>query len=237
MKYFCVSDLHGKCDALKKALEEKDFNYNDAQHKLLVLGDVFDRGTQNIELWSYLKNIDEHDSLILIRGNHDNFFIDFLKLENEEKYLFNIEHNGFGETIQNFSKLNPIDLDSIKEAREVTISNYPDILSFFEKTKYFYETNNYIFVHAGINTELDDWRESTVKEFTWMKDFYEKEISNTNKTIVFGHVNTIKINKNLASLNVMESENSIWYGKQKIGIDGQAHKTSKVNVLILEDTI
>ncbi|XMB85236.1 metallophosphoesterase [Mycoplasmatota bacterium WC44] len=237
MKFFCVSDLHGNYKALVNSLKEKGFDYKNDDHTLLILGDLFDRGTENTQLWNFVNKLAKNESLIFIRGNHDNFFIDFLRYENSNKFLFNVEKNGFGETIKSFSGIDPVDLNSIKQASEITKKNYEGILEFFHNTKYYFETENYIFVHAGINTEIDDWKETSVKEFTWMKDFYEKDITNTNKIVVFGHVNTILLNEKLISVKEMDHEHAIWYGKQKIGIDGKAYKTSKVNVLIIEDEL
>ena len=54
MKYFCVSDIHGFYNELIEALKEKGFDENDSEHKLIIIGDIFDRGSQAKELLDYL---------------------------------------------------------------------------------------------------------------------------------------------------------------------------------------
>lgn len=46
MKYYVVADVHGFFDELKFALTEKGFFTDTEQHKLIVCGDLFDRGKQ-----------------------------------------------------------------------------------------------------------------------------------------------------------------------------------------------
>lgn len=46
MKYYVVADVHGFFDELKFALTEKGFFTDTERHKLIVCGDLFDRGNK-----------------------------------------------------------------------------------------------------------------------------------------------------------------------------------------------
>lgn len=78
MKYFVCSDIHSFYSPMIKALNEKGYDKKNPNHCLIVLGDLFDRGEETIELIDYIKSIPE-DRIILIRGNHENSLLKLLK--------------------------------------------------------------------------------------------------------------------------------------------------------------
>ena len=66
MKYFFVSDIHGKLDKLLDALAAAGFSVqNDT---IVSVGDAFDRGKQNAGVLKFLMGCPHR---ILIWGNHD----------------------------------------------------------------------------------------------------------------------------------------------------------------------
>lgn len=46
-----------------------------------------------------------------------------------------------------------------------------------------------LFVHAGINQSLPDWRDSFEEDFLWNRRMFSQN-NETGKTIVFGHTPT-----------------------------------------------
>ena len=64
-KIFAVSDVHGCCEALKRSLEQAGFIANDERFLLVVIGDCFDRGEENREVFEFLKGI---TNKIIVRG-------------------------------------------------------------------------------------------------------------------------------------------------------------------------
>ena len=71
MKYFVVSDVHGFFKAMKAALNEAGFENGNPEHKLIVCGDLLDRGPQAKEMVAYMRDC---PNKILIRGNHEDLF-------------------------------------------------------------------------------------------------------------------------------------------------------------------
>ena len=71
MKYYVVADVHGFCSILKDALNEKGFFNDEEPHKLIVCGDLFDRGGEAIEIQNFILELLEKDEVILIKGNHE----------------------------------------------------------------------------------------------------------------------------------------------------------------------
>ena len=71
IKYFVVSDIHSFYDPLIKALNDKGFDFNNKEHKLIICGDAFDRGDDTVKVFSFLKEMQSQNRLIYIMGNHE----------------------------------------------------------------------------------------------------------------------------------------------------------------------
>ena len=98
-KIFFCSDIHGYYDIMIRDLKESGYDENNPNHLLVVLGDVFDRGDQAIEVYEYLKRLTDEGKAIVTSGNHHKFLIDFL----EGSYNpFNYLNNGLANTIGDF---------------------------------------------------------------------------------------------------------------------------------------
>ena len=59
MKYYVTADVHGFYSILHNALEEAGFFAETEQHKLIVLGDLFDRGMEAPELQEFILTLME----------------------------------------------------------------------------------------------------------------------------------------------------------------------------------
>lgn len=79
-KYFAVSDIHGRKISIKD-FEEKGFEINNENHFIVILGDSFDRGIFNKEIYLFLNKMQSllKNRFININGNHDDFFKTFIK--------------------------------------------------------------------------------------------------------------------------------------------------------------
>ena len=78
MTYYICSDIHSFYTPLITALNKNGFDVNNQDHMLVVLGDVFDRGFETLEVYNFLKSIPE-DRLILIQGNHELLYLELLE--------------------------------------------------------------------------------------------------------------------------------------------------------------
>lgn len=56
MKYFVSGDIHGFFDEWQNALNEKGFDLNNPEHKIILCGDLFDRGSQPKEIIDFVWN-------------------------------------------------------------------------------------------------------------------------------------------------------------------------------------
>lgn len=256
-KFFVFSDVHGEYNALIRSLGEAGYECNNPQHKLVSLGDNFDRGPENRRVYNFLIQ----NNAICVKGNHDAMFQQYLELGMKTgSVYFNILHNGLGETIKDFTGLNDkgFNVKTLEEARHHVSKQ---TLVWLQNMPYFYETKHFIFVHAGINPRLDKWEDTTKDYMLWDVEDSHRQCFNTDKIVVIGHHHTDVVRKNGKKDNFIEEkdksfhaidddghnivssikfygntdENRPYIHGNKIAIDGHTNLTKKVNVLVIED--
>jgi serine/threonine protein phosphatase 1 len=79
MRYYVTSDTHGFFQYLHKSLTEAGFFADKQPKKLILCGDMMDRGDQAVEMQSFMLDLLQKDELIFIRGNHEDLMRDFLR--------------------------------------------------------------------------------------------------------------------------------------------------------------
>lgn len=206
---FVIGDIHGEISMLKKMLE----HWKPETQQLLFLGDLIDRGENSKESLKYVRQLIEEKQAISLQGNHEGILANFL--EQPDKFVDNYYINGGLKTIESLLSKELIELLKPAEMATEIKNKYPNLLAFLRNLPYYYEWHDYIFVHAGIDFEQKNWRDTAPRDFVWIReDFYLGE-NNTGKTIVFGHTPTNNLHK--------DKENSqIWLQDNKIGMDGGA---------------
>ena len=91
MKYYVVSDIHGYYTAFRTALQTAGFDDDIGEKRIIILGDLFDRGSEAIKLQNYILHLMREDLVILVRGNHEDLFEDLVTVDkiSNEKYAGN----------------------------------------------------------------------------------------------------------------------------------------------------
>lgn len=253
--YFVFSDVHGEYQALLNALKEAGYDENNPTHILISLGDNFDRGPHSKKIWQYLRA----RKAICVKGNHDVMFQEFLEKGSDGEFvLFNILHNGLGATIKSFSgaDMDVVSMDMLNKAKNAI--NRDSILKWLQNLPLYYETENFIFCHAGINPMLDDWKATSEDYMLWDIQDSHKACFNTNKIVVIGHHHAFRVRENGIKAGMPDielgrveyfaqgkrqhilgygntDEHRIYCSGNKIAIDGCTNYTGKVNVLVVQD--
>ena len=257
MKLFCVSDLHSFFTPFKRALDAKGFEPNNPEHLLICCGDVFDRGSESVEIFKYLNSL---TNVVLIRGNHEDMLEELLDRGYGKNYDIS---NG---TVNTVVDLVDYTGEKTKSTIECCDAVKKLITPFFNKYVNYFETKNYIFVHGWIPVTVNDklpvyyannrdftynknWRNSNAQEWEqarWLngiKMAYEGFIV-PNKTVVCGHWHC-SYGHMLQSVStdtwITEfGEDAIWEPYESegiIAIDRCTAYTGAVNVLVLEDDL
>ena len=74
MKYYITADIHGFYTEFHKALDAAGYFNDPNPHKLIILGDIFDRGQEAVEMQRFILSLLEQDAVILVRGNHEDLY-------------------------------------------------------------------------------------------------------------------------------------------------------------------
>lgn len=197
-KYFVTSDVHSFYNELTYALNEKGFDKNNPKHKLIICGDIFDRGNHSKDLYKFLKSLG--DRFIFIRGNHEDLLKSCMEEISTGKYISNYHFgNKTVETICQFVGLNPYDLMpyNINAVNKVCAIMQPILEWIDNKSVDYYELGDYIFVHGWFPPALLEKREEwdleenqfLWKDARWLNgmDEWQKGCKLEDKTVVCGH--------------------------------------------------
>ncbi len=260
MRYYVVADPHGFYDELISALTEKGFFSDTGPRKLIICGDLFDRGEKAMELQELIISLMERDEVILIRGNHEDLFVEMI--ENLEVYLNYIKYthhyqNGTYGTALALSGMSEEDVERYTERFKNTIYRTPYYSKIIPSMVNYFETEHYIFVHGWIPCRIvrvglderkrffamSNWRNATPKEWRdarWYNgmDAWKSGALENGKTIVCGHFHTSwghsTIDGNCSEWGE-DADFSPFIHDGIIALDACTARTGKINVLVIDD--
>ncbi|KIR03957.1 hypothetical protein P261_02772 [Lachnospiraceae bacterium TWA4] len=94
MRYYVTADIHGFYDEFLMALTHAGFFDDSTPHQLIICGDLFDRGSQAIELQNFILDLMSREEVILIQGNHEDLMLQLLNHWHTSFGHANYEGNG-----------------------------------------------------------------------------------------------------------------------------------------------
>lgn len=215
---YVMSDLHGCHNLYLQMLDTIGFSAGD---KLLIVGDVIDRGPQGI---ATLLHIMRRPNIRLLMGNHERMMLDVVEGEREPPemlalHLARWRRNGGEVTRQAFLAQSP-------ETRRA-------ILAYLYNAPYeaFVEAGGrrYHLVHAA-PSPLGNRYDMVWARFDSEEEFYRGQPIPAGQTVIFGHTATSRYQP--------ARPLSIWHGARVIDLDcGCAMQApeSRLGCLRLED--
>lgn len=170
MATFAVGDIHGQIGALRTLFREIDFQPRD---KIVFLGDYVDRGSNVKGVIDFLLSHPLNDQFIFLMGNHE---IMMIAARSGGMHLTLWMMNGGSETLDSYQ----IDDDP------QWFNRIPhDHWKFLESGKSYYQQNNMIFVHAGLEKEVPLAHQNKQHLF-WNKYITPSEY-HRDKVVICGH--------------------------------------------------
>lgn len=222
-KMFVIGDVHGQITMLEELL-----NYwKPDEERLLFVGDLADRGEHSKATLERAHDLMTNHDAIIIKGNHDEMLEKFLEHPSENLTLYYM--NGGESTIDSLLGRSTNRLhyeENVKEIKE----KYPWLLPMLKCLPLYYEWGDYLFVHAGVNLQLSDWRDSTPHDFVWIREGFYDQPNHTDKKIVFGHTVTATLHPDMKNFDIWESGDGLY------GIDGGAVYGGKLHGIVLSPT-
>jgi len=224
---FAIGDIHG-CKKELDIIHNKIKKYCTNKNKkpiITYLGDYIDRGPKSQEVIQTIIdfNLPNLEKICLL-GNHEQMLLDVLN--NKKNSLYQWIANSGVETLESYGgNLNEfVDFNMELSFEKKIYSKIDEFIpiehkKFYNSLKLFYVWNNYIFVHAGIDPQLDIKKQEK-ETLIWTRDkkFYDPLMKYT-KRIVHGHtpVNTVEFNR------------------YRINIDTGCFKTGKLTCLVIDE--
>ena len=265
MKYYVVSDVHGYFSLMKQALQDKGFFDDKEPHKLILCGDMLDRGEEVLEMQEFMLDLLHKDELVFVRGNHEDLMIDMLNRFEDyrwEIFLGTSHHNSNGtwDTALWLSDMN--EFDALRNTQEFLYKTEqsPFCKELIPSSVNYFETDHYVFVHGWIpcNTEdMPDWyqrnrhyafdpewrlagqkRWSQARWFNGMELAEKHKIVVPEKKIVCGHWHTSfghAVFESKGSEFGSDADFSPFIGNSVLAIDACTAHSGLVNCVVLKD--
>lgn len=211
-RIICISDIHAHYDDFVKLLQKCE--YDSENDYLFILGDILEKGRQNIQILQYVKRLCENPKTICIKGNNDTQCERMAFSDSKEKFmsrLINRPQNAFVD-MANAIQITNFEND-FDEKRKSIIHNFSSELQFINDMPLAIETEKYVFVHAGIENRKD-W-ENSDEEVVLCEDWFFNKEHCIDKHVVVGHYPTYNFEKSdNTCLPIIDNE------KRIIAIDG-----------------
>ena len=261
MKLFFVSDIHSHYNKTIEALNNVGYNENNPNHLLIVVGDIFDRFVETVEVYEWLFRLTKENKAIVLSGNHHKFLIDFLE---GSVSPWNYMHNGLRDTIADFwhrtlpfeswcmIEGNCLLTDMTQEmyakwariCRNDINKEYPELLPWLKSMPRYFESKSIIATHGALDLKVPDWHyphcyRHSLRDWDAL-DFddgsFIKCKNTTGKTIVLGHFDTGSLRERYG-LGDSDDYSILITDDNKVFIDGCVVLTKKVNVYVVEDEL
>lgn len=205
MKTFVVSDIHGRFDALMRALEHSKYSDSD---RLIVLGDNIDRGIDSRKVMDFLSQLKNKDNCFL-KGNHEDWILEMLAGRSHKAYLWLTEGEGLT-TLNSYGRLHhrirfhgmnvsfedrysktgvskELPLKDVKIKQFIKMVFPPEHLAFMQAMLDYYEEGDYFFSHAGIQTGLPLAQQKRDSLIHGDEAFIRSDTTDYGKVLIYGH--------------------------------------------------
>ncbi len=234
-----TSDIHGYLSYFKKVLEKASFCDNDI---LFIVGDMIEKGPENLKTLRYIMELCEQGNVIPLIGNVDAYRLKLIYELSEENvcgfynYLLGLRQwvgTSFYEELANECGYSINNHEDILLSKQAVITHFEEEFKFIANLPTVVETQNYIFVHGGLQEkQVSDNVGKSIFELTKFDAFAEKTPYVFDKYVITGHWPVVLYGYNIPQMNPIVNRD-----KKIISIDGGCgvKKDGQLNLLIIPD--
>ncbi|MCP5046759.1 MAG: serine/threonine protein phosphatase, partial [bacterium] len=141
---------------------------------LIFIGDYIDRGPHSVEVVDYLIQLKKRfPEIIFLKGNHEDMLAKFINGVDRFSYML----NGGQQTLDSYLT---------KSVQSEFFPIPPDHMEFFKSLRLFYETEEFIFVHAGLRPRVPLESQKT-EDLLWIRNKFVSTKFDFGKRVIFGH--------------------------------------------------
>lgn len=179
-RVFAFGDIHGCFDELERVLQFLfDKQSAGVEDQFVFIGDYIDRGPASRQVIERLLRLKEDvPKTVFLKGNHEDMLLDFLGLggSSGEVYLA----NGGAEFFKSYG------IVPVGPLSEIRAQLPEDHLEFLTGLEHGVSLGEFLFVHAGIDPQLELSRQKA-HTLMWVRAQFIQKEHNIPKTVVFGH--------------------------------------------------
>ena len=203
---YAIGDIHGCLSHLEHLIDLVNPDLD--RHRLIFMGDYIDRGPDSAGVVDFIIDLKKRynpENIICLMGNHERMFLDYLDGKDEMLFLMN---GGVTTTASYWGEYG----DRLNRRLP------PEHWEFYQTLKLYYETDDYIFVHAGLKPGLP-LENQQEEDLLWIRKEFISSDYDFGRRVIFGHT---PMRSPLVRAN-------------KIGIDTGAVYGNKLTCVVLPD--
>jgi protein phosphatase len=211
VRVIVISDIHGELELFKELLHKVNFKEEDY---LIINGDICEKGRDSIGVVNYVLNLVENNSNVHVVEGNCEVIIEALVNENPGliNYLCTRKNSIFNEWLEQLNVTINEESD-ICEVKNILMNHFSKEIKWLTELPTAIETEDYIFVHAGLE-DREDWKQTDRKNAIAMPEFFNKS-HRADKYVIVGHWPVVNYSEEVPSNNpVIDKEKKI------IAIDG-----------------
>lgn len=239
---YAISDIHGYNEKLQRWITQlgNEKTFCAGNNKLVLLGDYIDRGPESFKTLELIRKLQlacGKENIIVLRGNHEDWFLDFLAGKGDEWLAEDEEFNTSKTflTLEQMDSLKQLALAKNKDKiygyiKKCIKENHRELISWLQKLSYYYETEKRIFVHAGIDEEAGDWWNTGTPEYVFTGK-YPPTKGEFYKDIIAGHIAASSLAGDLEFQGIYHDDQSHYY------IDGAVERTGRLLCLGYDENL
>ncbi len=173
-RIFAIADIHGCLDKLRALMEK--IRPDRERDRIVFIGDYIDRGPDSRGVVDYVIDLrDRFGRVVCLMGNHERMFLDY-HLYGKDGDLFLM--NGGDTTLLSYG------MEETPAGKRARVPE--EHLRFFEDLLPYYESEGYIFVHAGLRPHVP-LEEQIPEDLLWIRYAFIRSCQDFGKIVVFGH--------------------------------------------------
>ncbi len=228
-RFLFISDIHADKELFKMALDKADFKDDDV---LFIIGDVIEKGENNLELLDYLLELKEKYQIYFLAGNCDEVLRYIIPPVDKDNFLYYAIVKGNSIVNEMANKLN-IKLDYDMDVDNVCEKFHKEFIKYYNFIDEFYDViilnDKYVLVHGGLDdvSNIPEYNNSLLKyDSFYLKAKYSPYIRIVGHFPVVNYTTSIPCNNPIFDFN-----------RNVISIDGgnKVKLSGQLNILILEN--
>lgn len=164
-RYIAITDIHGELEKLESVLSKIETRPDDI---FVFMGDYIDRGSKSKEVVDRVIEQSNYNKCIYLIGSHE---YAMMHSKTDEYYQWLYDNYGGPATTRSYGGFNNI------------MKIHGD---FYKNLKFYYLTDKYLFVHAGINPNYSLEEQDEV-DLVYIRSAFFNNKHKLPQKIIFGH--------------------------------------------------